>query len=252
MEQRLGARLLQRFPGRFTLTSLGESVLGNAERIEAEALAAERTIAGRDVALEGVVRVTTVETLADRFLAQALIALQGVHPGIVIELVPEKRSLDLLRREADIALRMRRFEGNQVITRKAGVMALGVFATAEWAERAKNGDIRLVTTLEDQYHLPEIRWFHQQFPHAQIGFRSNSREVQLRAACCGAGVAILSRFLGDAEPGLVRLDMPSAPPALDIWLGVHQDMRHMPRVRVAIDAIVAALEARSEELCPKD
>ena len=111
MERRMGARLLQRLPSGFALTALGESVLANAERIEAEALAAERTIVGRDVALEGVVRLTTVETLADRVVAPAMARLQQVHPGIVVELVPDMRTLSLSKREADIALRMTRFEG---------------------------------------------------------------------------------------------------------------------------------------------
>jgi len=74
MEDRTGARLLQRLPGRFALTPLGESVLGNAERIEAEALSAERTITGRDVALAGVVRLTTVDTLAARIVTPALVS----------------------------------------------------------------------------------------------------------------------------------------------------------------------------------
>ena len=62
MESRTGARLLQRLPGGYALTPLGETVLGNAERVEAEVLAAERTITGKDVAIEGLVRLTTVDT----------------------------------------------------------------------------------------------------------------------------------------------------------------------------------------------
>ena len=86
MEKRIGARLLQRTPTGYALTPPGEAVLGNAERAEAEVLAAERAITGRDVALEGVVRLTTVDTLAARIVAPALAALQEKHPGIVVEL----------------------------------------------------------------------------------------------------------------------------------------------------------------------
>jgi DNA-binding transcriptional LysR family regulator len=78
MEGRAGARLLSRTPGGFVLTPAGEAVMGNVERIEAEALAVERRITGRDIRLEGVVRVTSVEILAvdvltevARFLATA-------------------------------------------------------------------------------------------------------------------------------------------------------------------------------------
>lgn len=250
MEERTGARLLVRHPGRYALTPLGEAVLGNAERIEAEVLAAERTITGRDAALEGTVRLTTVDTLAARIVAPALSALQRRHPGIAIELVPDTRSLSLSRREADIALRMSRFEGHEVVARRAGRLAMGIYATQEWADRLSAGPVRLVTVLDDQAHLPEAKWLREIFTDGIVGFRSNSREVQLQSALAGAGVAALARYRADAEPGLVRLCHDRPPLVRDIWLGVHADMRHMPRVRAVMEAIVAAMQASKAILDP--
>jgi DNA-binding transcriptional LysR family regulator len=250
MESRTGARLLQRLPGRYALTSLGEAVLGNAERIEAEALAAERTITGRDVALAGTVRVTTVDTLAARVVAPALAELQRAHPAIVVELVPDTRSLSLSKREADIALRISRFTGNEVVARRVGTLALGFYATPDWADKVGSSAARLVTVLDDQAHLPEADWLIRHFPEAVIGFRSNSREVMVWAARSGAGIAAIARYRGDAEADLVRLK-PEVPDLMrDIWMGVHADMRHMPRVRVVMDAIVGTLRANAQTLCP--
>lgn len=249
MEQRTGARLLQRLPGGYALTPLGETVLGNAERIEAEALSAERTITGRDVALEGTVRVTTVDTLAARIVTPALVRLQQLHPGIVVELVPDTRSLSLSKREADIALRLSRFQGHDVFARKVGAMAIGLYAAPEWVDRADD-EARIVTVLDDQAHLPEAKWLRELYPNGQIAFRSNSREVQLWAAKSGAGIAAIASYRADPEPGLVRLK-PDLPPLIrDIWLGVHGDMRHMPRIRVVMDAIVGALDAQKSALLP--
>ena len=250
MEARTGARLLQRLPGRYALTSLGEAVLGNAERIEAEALAAERAITGRDVALAGTVRVTTVDTLAARIVAPALAELQRDHPAIVVELVPDTRSLSLSKREADIALRISRFTGNEVVARRVGALALGFYATPDWADKVGSSAARLVTVLDDQAHLPEAEWLIRHFPEAAIGFRSNSREVMVWAARSGAGIAAIARYRGDEEAGLVRLK-PEVPDLMrDIWMGVHADMRHMPRVRVVMDAIVGTLRANARTLCP--
>lgn len=251
MEKRIGARLLQRTPTGYALTPPGEAVLGNAERAEAEVLAAERAITGRDVALEGVVRLTTVDTLAARIVAPALAALQEKHPGIVVELVPDTRSLSLSKREADIALRMTRFEGHEVATRRVGAVAMGLYATAQWIEPAKRGDVRLVTVLDDQAHLPEAKLLREVFPNASIGFRSNSREVQLHATLAGAGVAALARYRADLEPSLVRLKNPKWELVRDIWLGVHIDMRHMPRVRAVADTVIEALKENSSVLNPK-
>jgi DNA-binding transcriptional LysR family regulator len=253
LEARTGARLLQRLPGRFALTPLGETVLGNAERIEAEALAVERAIAGRDIALEGVVRVTTVDTLAGHLIAPALAKLQQTHPGIVAELVPDSRSMSLSKREADIAVRMSRFEGQEVIARRAGKLALGFYGGGDFYGAAvahDTADTRLITVLEDQDYLPEAKWLRESFPAGRIVFRSNSREVQLWAAKSGAGIAAIARFRGDAEPGLVRLKPEIADLTRDIWMGVHADMRHMPRVRAVMTAISAHLHASQAALVP--
>lgn len=250
MEARSGARLLQRFPDGYALTALGEAVLGNAERAEAEVLAAERAITGKDVALEGVVRLTTVDTLAARIVAPALAALQSRHPGIVVELVPDTRTLSLSKREADIALRMSRFEGHEVAARRVGMLKMGFYASSTVAAQVEEGAVRLVTALDDQVHLPEFKWLHDAFPNASIGFRSNSREVQLHATLAGAGVAALARYRADVEPGLVRLkrDLPGL--VREIWLGSHVDMRHMPRVRAVNDAVVQALRQSAAVMNP--
>lgn len=252
MEARTGARLLQRLPDGYALTPLGETVLGNAERAEAEVLAAERAITGKDVALEGVVRLTTVDTLAARIIAPTLADLQLEHPGIVVELVPDTRSLSLSRREADIALRMLRFEGHEVAARRVGSLAIGLYASPAFSQSMMEGDLRLITALEDQVHLPEFKWLHETYPDALIGFRSNSREVQLHAALAGAGIAALARYRADREPGLVRLNKGRPDLVRDIWLGVHVDMRHMPRVRAVTDAVIGALRKNAATLDPRD
>jgi DNA-binding transcriptional LysR family regulator len=65
--------------------------------------------------------------------------------------------------------------------------------------------------------------------------------VQLWAAKSGAGVAALARYRADAEADLVRVrpDIPDL--TRDIWLGVHTDMRHMPRVRAVLEAVTERL-----------
>lgn len=252
MEARTGARLLQRLPGGYALTPLGETILGNAERIEAEVLAAERAITGKDVALEGVVRLTTVDSLAARIVTPALVALQRQHPGITIELVPDMRSLSLSKREADLALRMSRFEGHEVAARRVGSLAMGFYGSREVVARLDDSQPRLVTVMDDQAHLPEARWLRETFPEASVGFQSNSREVQVQAARAGAGIAALARYRADVEPELVRIANGQPDLVREIWLGVHVDMRHMPRVRAVATAVTQGLRNWTKALNPND
>lgn len=246
MEARIGARLLRRTPERYVLTPLGETVLGNAERVEAEILATERAISGHDCALEGKVRVTTVDTLAARILVPALARLQKEHPGIVVELLSDTRQLNLARREADIAIRMVPFEGQEIITRKLGTLGMAFYAA-----RGHDGERRpprIVTVLDDLAHLPEAQWLRRHFPDAEVALQSNSREAHLWAARQGMGIACLVCYRAEALPDLVRVrpDLPLL--RRDIWLGVHRDMRHMPRIRAVIDAIDEEISCRREEL----
>lgn len=83
-------------------------------------------------------------------------------------------------------------------------------------------------------------------------FRSNSREVQVHAALAGAGVAALARYRADGEPGLVRVNPQMPPLVRDIWLGMHVDLRHMPRIRAVIEAVVEALKQGAPILAPDD
>ena len=249
LEQRAGARLLQKTPAGYELTQLGEAVLGNAERMEAEAIAIERTVLGRDVSLSGVVRITTVDTLAAHLLPGVVARLREKHPGICVEVVADSRSLSLSRREADIALRLTRFEGNELVARKVGRLESGLYASEAYLHRhgplnADGEGHALIATLEDQSHLPEMRWLSAHLPRAAIALRSNDREVHSGATRAGVGIALLSTFLAASAPDLVRLAEPEALPAREIWLGVHQDLRTMPRIRACVDAITLEMKAR--------
>ena len=100
LETRLGVRLFERLPGgTYQATPAGERMAAAAERMEDEALAIGRDIAGRDHRLSGRLRVTSSETLAYRKLTSHLARFRQTHPGIVVELVVDNRVLNLSRRE---------------------------------------------------------------------------------------------------------------------------------------------------------
>lgn len=251
IEQRAGARLLTRTPAGYVLTTLGEAVRGHAERMEAEAIAAERQVQGRDVALSGVVRVTAVEVIANLLLPGAVATLHARYPGITVDVLTEMRALSLSRREADIAIRMTRFEGAELYARRIARLASALYAAPAYLAQHSwpDGEQAAITVLDDQAHLPEARWLKQMLPQARIALRANSRDAQWHAAIAGIGIACLPRYLGDAAPGLVRLD--TAPgPAREVWLGVHADLRHMPRVRAVIEAIDAELARQRPRFDP--
>ena len=258
LEARAGARLLAKTPAGYVLTPAGEAVLGNVERIEAEALAVERRITGRDIRLEGVVRVTTIEIFAVELLTAAFAELRRAHPGIQLEVAADARSLSLARREADIAVRLARLTQQDLAVRKLGAMGFGVYASAAYLERHGPPDFAAgapghacILNLADGMGLPEMTWFASLTHQAQAAVRHNSRYGQRAAAEAGMGLAVLSRFMGDGT-GLRRLATPSPAPLREVYLAVHQDIRHTPRIRAVTDVIVATMRAEAARLAPPD
>jgi DNA-binding transcriptional LysR family regulator len=258
MEARAGARLLARTPSGYVLTPAGEAILGNVERIEAEALAVERRITGRDIRLEGAVRVTTVEILAVELLTPAFARLAQEHPGIVLEVATDARSLNLSRREADIALRLARLTQNDLAVRRVGSLGFGIYASAAYLDRHGMPDFvggapghGTILNLAEDMGLPEMTWFSDMTREAQPAVRHNNRYGQRAAAEAGMGLAVLSRFMGDAT-GLTRLATPVPPPVREILLAVHNDIRHTPRIRAVTDTIAASVRAQADRLAPDD
>jgi len=256
MEARAGARLLQRMPRGYALTPAGEAILGNVERIESEALAIERRIGGRDVRLEGSVRLTTVESLAVEVLMPGLARFRALHPGIDLEITAGTNNLSLTRREADVAVRMARPTQQDLAVRKIGEVGWGVYASEAYLAAQGAPDFaagapghRLVLNQADLMMQPEMAWFAGITGQARPVLRSNSRFTQRAAALEGIGLACLARYVGDGT-ALRRLVTPP-PPVREIWLAVHSDIRHTARIRALTDFLATEIGTCAERLIPR-
>jgi len=253
---RVGAKLLQKTPRGYMLTAAGEAILGNVERIENEALAIERVITGKDIRLEGTVRITTVETLAVEILSPIFQAFQEKYPGIALELIADTRSLSLTKREADVALRLARLTQHDLAVRKVGDFSVALYAAQAYLDRYGLPDLsqgapghRRIMVYDDLGSTPDMQWFEALTSQAQVVLRSNSRFAHAAAARDGMGLASLARYLGDSR-GLVRLETPIPAPRREIWMAVHQDIRHTPRIRALSEFLTAALKQRAGLLNP--
>lgn len=238
LEQAVGQTLFQRTSDGFVLTAEGAAVLAHAERVEEEAIAFERRLAGRGETLEGMLRVSASDWFGARVLAPILAGFTRAHPGIVVELVTDSRLFSLARREADLVVRIRPFDEPEVVQRRLTHVPYALYAAVGTAAPGDGTGCALVTMDTAFEAMPDVAWLTRQLPRARIAFRSNSREAQARACTAGAGFAVLPRPLGDAEPGLQRIELAEAPPGRDVWVGFHRDLRRLARLRALLDAMV--------------
>lgn len=259
LEAGLAVRLLNRTPDGYVPTLAGQSVREQAERLEAEALSLERSVGGRDKRLAGLVRITCAETVASHILAPCLAGLHRQYPDMMVELTPDPRDLSLSMREADISVRLTQPEGHDLVIRRIGGLAFGLYASPAYLQRHGELDFEggcsghyLITQLDDVQDVAQTGWLAALAPRARIAVQTNSHEAAVAAALHGGGLACLARFRADREAGLRRLATPTAVPTAGIWLAVHKDNRANARIRAALTHVTQAVRSRASALLPSE
>ncbi len=242
LERRLGARLFERKRTGYELTESGEAVRLKAEEIEQAILSVERQVLGRDRHASGKVRVTTGDDIAAIVIAPMLAKFSARYPGILLEIVARFEVANLVRREADIALRTVAPANDDVLVRHAGWWDLGLYAARSYAEahHLRPGindlsNVDIITWDAEHSNLGGGPWFAEHAPGARVVLAANSRLIQQAACKAGLGVAILPCAAADHEPKLIRLLSPERVVSAKLWLVVHRDVARTARVRAVMD-----------------
>jgi DNA-binding transcriptional LysR family regulator len=250
LEARLRVRLFDRSPRGYQLTSAGERAAVAAERVETELLALDREISGRDQQLSGVVRVTASETFSYAVLPALFAQFRALHPRIRVVLSIDNRVMDLSRREADVALRVRRPVDAGLFGRKLTDVAWAFFGAREGAGnlrregRSFNFGKHAVIGWDESARIIASEWIAAHVPTERIGYRSNSLVNQLLCARAGLGIALLPCYLGDRDQGVRRVSGVLPDLSSELWIVTHQDLKNTARIRAFLgvigDGVVAA------------
>lgn len=229
--------LFRRTKDGLVLTDTGDAVLALAESMEESALSMERRLAGNHERLEGILRIAAADWFAAYVLAPIFIELGRLHPAVVPEVIASYRLLDLSRREADVAFRIVPFSEPDIVQRRLMTMPYGLYGSAATAQAVIDDpqSVRLILMNSAQAHFPDVTWLLDRFPHSKRSLTSTSRSVQAQMCLRGNGVAVLPRPLAEGVEGLRRIDLLGQPPSRDIWVGYHQDLRHMDRLRALLE-----------------
>lgn len=229
--------LFRRTKDGLVLTDAGDTVRALAESMEDSALSMERRLTGNDQRLEGILRISSADWFAGYVLAPVLVELTRRHPAVVPEVIASHRLLDLSRREADVAFRIVPFSEPDIVQRRLMRISYGVYGSMATAQALGDdpASVGVILMNTAQSHFPDVAWVLERFPRCRRAFTSTNRSVQAQMCVRDMGIAVLPRALGDAVPGLQRIHAPDQPPTRDIWVGYHQDLRHMDRLRAMLD-----------------
>lgn len=243
LEGDLKVRLVDRLPRSCELTESGRQIFELATRMEGDAFAIERAARAGQCPVAGKVTMSVPPVLGVNFFAQQLLPFRRQHPNIQCALASQVQSVSLGRREADIAIRLYRPVEPGNVARKIGEMPFGLYASLdyEFADTPSQwGFIAYEAQFADMTHE---KWLRQVADGREVVAELSDLTTQHMAARTGIGVAGLPRFMGDNDAALQRLPNDREGFMREIWLVVHDDLRHSPLLRVVIDFMAAAASA---------
>jgi DNA-binding transcriptional LysR family regulator len=248
LEERLGTELFLRTPRGLELTETGEAILEPARHMEQQVRNVEVAVTGRDRALAGPVRITATEGLAIDWLTPELATFQRTHPEIEIQFLIRNTNVNLLEREADIAVRLGRPHQVDLVARKVGDLSYGLYASKSYLdERGRPqhedelGQHQAVVFDELLRHAQLGSWLEKSLGSARIVYRANSIQAQISAIRAGYGIGAQAAFIAGRRPELEHV-LPDRTVLLEIWLVTHPGLRRSARMRAVYDFLLERFE----------
>ena len=257
LEQALATSLFDRGRDGIAATEAAEALLPVAEEVEQGMARFGNLAQGLEREAEGLVRITCPPDVAEVVLAPLLQELLAEHPKLRIALDPGEAVRDLTRREADLALRIVRPTGGDLVMTR--------LTTARWVLVAAPKLARRLGTVRDFSQLPWVgwgerlagiaaaRWLQKHVRNADPVVRSDSLTVQLAALKSGVGVALVPKPSVE-HYGLVPLkvgrhlrDAAEEWPKDELYLVTHRALQKVPRVRVVWELLLARWGERASK-----
>lgn len=250
LEHRLGYPVFDRSVAGVTLTPRGEALLEPARNMAVWAAELERSAEQVSSRPRGPVRVSAPPGVAFDFLAPFAAELRASLPEIRLEVMSSVRYVDLSRREADLALRMRKPRSRDLVVVAKSRFENGAYASTEYAAGLPDNygfrDIDWIAWASPLDALPPNPQLEALVPGFQPAFASDDFLVQIRAVIAGVGAMFLG---GNAH----RFSLVSSLCKLELDLGAHSKgtvylvaskrALEIPRVRHVADALAAELES---------
>lgn len=248
LETALDLALFTRSPQGLVPTEAALRLLPHAEAMASSMAALRRAATAGDDDVRGVVRVTASEVIGTEVLPPMLTAFRREYPKVIIELAVTNRSEDLLRKDADVAIRMTRPTQQALVTRQLGRIELGLHAHRGYLRRhgapTSLGDLRTHSLIGFDHEPPYVRTLRpRDLPWSRelFALRTDNDLAMLAAIRAGYGIGICQVPLAARDPKLVRLLPEQVSIPLETWAVMHEDLRRNPAVRRLFDHLATAL-----------
>lgn len=245
LEERQGIRLFDRLRSGYVLNPDGQQLLQAAQTIEETIDGLERRFAGKELKLEGTIRVTTTDSILSSLVGKHLANFKEAYPDIKLELTLTSHVLSLTRRDADVAIRPSRTQPDRLAGTRISDFLFAIYAGREyWHENDETpvADHPWLGPDDALLGSPAGRWLHDQLPEARITFSADSFIALADAAAKGLGLSVLPCCQADQDERLVRIRGPIKKYPTNIWVLAHHDLLKAARVRTFYDYMTRVMQ----------
>ena len=249
LEQELGVVLFERVGRGLTLTPSGMELLVHVRGMGEAAGRVSLAALGQSQAIEGSISISASEIYAAVLLPPIIARLRREEPGIHVEIVVSNHASDLLRREADIAIRNFRPTEPDLIAKKIAMADAILYASPDYIAKLGHPtapyDLRhadFVSLDRTGMMLKGLNSLGLALTEANFPLLTESYLVMWELVKQGAAIGVLDAQIGDADPGVERVLPDLEPLSFPIWLVAHREVTTSRRVRRVYDFLAEALE----------
>jgi DNA-binding transcriptional LysR family regulator len=250
LERALGQRLFVRGKRGYDLTEQGDALMARGLAAVEAFAAVARQAAGQEERVAGTVRIAASDVVSAFVIPPIMARLAVEESQIEVEVVASDRVENLLRRDADIAVRMVRPTQQDLLTRHIADIPMRLCGAKTYLDRRGRPETLEQLLTHDMVGFDRNDLVIEGFAQAGVTitrnafrFRTDNQIVYWNAVRAGNGLGFSMTPLIARSPE-VELLMPEVrPPDLPMWLALHRDVRSSARIRRVADFLYEGLRA---------
>ena len=248
LEASFGTKLFTRSRNGLRPTDAAHALEPHAQTMAGAAAALIRAISGKDFGSHAVVRIAASEIIGTEVLPPILTEFRAGHPGTIMELSLSDRTEDLLRRDADIAVRMVRPKQGSLVAKRVGAVTVGLHAHRRYLDaHGHPNNIQqlsqhvLIGFDRETASIRALQRLGLKLARDDFVFRTDSHLAQLAAIRAGFGIGICQTAIAQRDVNLIHLMPKDFAFDLEVWIAMHEDLRASRPMRAIFDHLASAL-----------
>ena len=248
LENELGVILFERVGRKLVLTETGAGLVEHVRAMGEAATTMALAASGRARSIEGRVSISAADSYAAYLLPDIVGRIRREAPQITLVIISSNSLSDLRRREADIAIRHVRPEGDDLIGRLVRETSAHFYASRSWLARNRRpqsaADIAahdLIVYEETERFAEFMRGVGVRVPERGFRLVSENSVAVWEMVKRGLGIGIMSRDVAERTEDIVELFPDAVPISIPVWLVTHRELRTSRRIRLVYDILAEEL-----------